>query len=318
MPKRHFGSWFEATGDEQRELIAAIEIARSAIVRDRRPDGLNIGVNVGVAAGQTVPHLHVHVIPRYAGTRSGRGGVRGVIPRMQNYLQNSPDGSSVARDREALPSAAELRALIRGGEDDPLLPHLKSHLDAARVARLAVAFVLPSGVDLLEEHLRGSSAPEEVDSNSWPEITRASPTRKHSERLLDLHGQYEDRIELRSTRPSIALSIRRPTSSKELPRAVSPSSAAQISPEQRSAKASSGITASCRVATRLGLQRWSAPLRSCRGPSTIALDQTWIDAYRERRPGGQGDGAGDRVGGNRVARTAAGAARRPERGPSCA
>jgi diadenosine tetraphosphate (Ap4A) HIT family hydrolase len=50
------------------------------------PDGFNIGVNVGEAAGQTVPHMHIHVIPRYVGDMDDpRGGVRGVIPNKQKY-----------------------------------------------------------------------------------------------------------------------------------------------------------------------------------------------------------------------------------------
>lgn len=49
--------------------------------RDRQPDGYNIGINCGEAAGQTVMHLHIHLIPRYLGDlENPRGGVRGVIP----------------------------------------------------------------------------------------------------------------------------------------------------------------------------------------------------------------------------------------------
>ncbi|MGP1667643.1 MAG: HIT family protein, partial [Rhodanobacter sp.] len=50
------------------------------------PDGYNIGINVGAAAGQTVPHLHVHVIPRYAGDMDDpRGGVRWIFPDRAAY-----------------------------------------------------------------------------------------------------------------------------------------------------------------------------------------------------------------------------------------
>ena len=50
------------------------------------PDGFNIGINVGEAAGQTVPHMHIHVIPRYSGDMDDpRGGVRGVITNKQKY-----------------------------------------------------------------------------------------------------------------------------------------------------------------------------------------------------------------------------------------
>ncbi len=54
---------------------------------DPKPDGYNVGFNAGTAAGQTVPHMHVHVIPRYAGDMADpRGGVRHVIPEKANYF----------------------------------------------------------------------------------------------------------------------------------------------------------------------------------------------------------------------------------------
>jgi diadenosine tetraphosphate (Ap4A) HIT family hydrolase len=86
IPRRHVESWFDASDDEQRELAAAIDRAREAIEARHRPDGFNVGMNLGAAAGQTVPHLHVHVIPRYAGdVENPRGGVRWVVPREAKY-----------------------------------------------------------------------------------------------------------------------------------------------------------------------------------------------------------------------------------------
>jgi diadenosine tetraphosphate (Ap4A) HIT family hydrolase len=62
-------------------MVLAVEFQQPA-----GPDGYNIGVNVGEAAGQTVMHLHVHLIPRYRGdVAEPRGGVRGVIPARQSY-----------------------------------------------------------------------------------------------------------------------------------------------------------------------------------------------------------------------------------------
>jgi len=50
------------------------------------PDGFNVGINVGETAGQTVPHVHIHLIPRYKGdVEEPRGGIRGVIPEKKNY-----------------------------------------------------------------------------------------------------------------------------------------------------------------------------------------------------------------------------------------
>lgn len=86
VPRRHIASFFEATGDE---LAAMFELAarmRGLLMEERRPDGFNLGVNDGAAAGQTVMHLHLHLIPRYAGdTEDPRGGVRWIMPVKAPY-----------------------------------------------------------------------------------------------------------------------------------------------------------------------------------------------------------------------------------------
>jgi superfamily II DNA or RNA helicase/diadenosine tetraphosphate (Ap4A) HIT family hydrolase len=160
VTKRHIASWFDATSHEQAELIAAVGIARAQIERSHDPHGFNVGINIGESAGQTIPHLHVHVIPRYRGdVADPRGGVRFVIPGRANYLAPSPAGWLAAdRDSQLLSPSLELaalphiRALIAGG-DDPLLPHVIAHIDRAVRADLAVAFVLETGFSLLEAHL---------------------------------------------------------------------------------------------------------------------------------------------------------------------
>ena len=88
VPKRVVATWFDATADERTALIALIdEVWRLLEAGTPRPDGYNIGINVGEAAGQTVRHLHVHVIPRYRGdVPDPRGGVRHVIPGKGNYF----------------------------------------------------------------------------------------------------------------------------------------------------------------------------------------------------------------------------------------
>lgn len=87
VPRRHVPTWFEATEEEQQALLAATAQARALIDATNKPDGYNIGMNVGRAAGQTVFHLHLHVIPRYEGdVPDPRGGVRHVIPGKGNYL----------------------------------------------------------------------------------------------------------------------------------------------------------------------------------------------------------------------------------------
>ena len=86
VPKRHFATWFEAYAAEQGALIGGVDCVREIIESRYKPDGYNIGVNSGPAAGQTVAHLHLHVIPRYKGdVADPRGGIRWVIPSKADY-----------------------------------------------------------------------------------------------------------------------------------------------------------------------------------------------------------------------------------------
>ena len=86
IPKRHFVSVFDATPDEFNAFREVLVLAREVIEKEYRPDGYNIGVNDGQTAGQSVFHVHIHVIPRYQGdVENPLGGVRGVIPFNQKY-----------------------------------------------------------------------------------------------------------------------------------------------------------------------------------------------------------------------------------------
>lgn len=72
--------YFDLTPDEQVELVKVIQQVKENILKEYTPDGYNIGMNCGEAAGQTVFHFHCHVIPRYKGDMSDpRGGVRHCI-----------------------------------------------------------------------------------------------------------------------------------------------------------------------------------------------------------------------------------------------
>ena len=88
VPRRLFASWFEATAEERAAIFELVDVVRRQLdVSENPPQGYNIGINVGATAGQTVPHLHVHVIPRYEGdVADPRGGIRHVIPGKGNYL----------------------------------------------------------------------------------------------------------------------------------------------------------------------------------------------------------------------------------------
>jgi len=86
VPKRHVASWFDTTPEEQRAVLDLLGKAKLQLDAERSPAGYNIGINDGPAAGQTVRHLHLHLIPRYDGdTEDPRGGVRWVFPHRAAY-----------------------------------------------------------------------------------------------------------------------------------------------------------------------------------------------------------------------------------------
>ena len=86
IPRRHVDSFFNLTADEKLDLLGLLEIAKAGVVAEFKPDSYNVGINDGPAAGQTVPHLHIHLIPRYAGdVPDARGGVRWLIPAKADY-----------------------------------------------------------------------------------------------------------------------------------------------------------------------------------------------------------------------------------------
>lgn len=86
IPNRHISSWFKATDEERQGLFKLLSLAKEVLDDELSPDGFNIGINDGPTAGQTVPHLHIHLIPRYQNDiEDPRGGVRWVIPNKAKY-----------------------------------------------------------------------------------------------------------------------------------------------------------------------------------------------------------------------------------------
>jgi diadenosine tetraphosphate (Ap4A) HIT family hydrolase len=86
IPRRHVGSFFDLSAEERQALMALLDSAKQSLDAVYRPDAYNIGINDGPAAGQTVPHVHVHLIPRYEGDRDDpRGGVRWIMPDKAKY-----------------------------------------------------------------------------------------------------------------------------------------------------------------------------------------------------------------------------------------
>jgi diadenosine tetraphosphate (Ap4A) HIT family hydrolase len=99
ITRRHVTSWFDATPEERDAILTLVDVVRSELGARFHPAGYNLGINVGTAAGQTVPHLHVHVIPRYTGdVDDPTGGVRFVIPKRGNYRR--PGFIPTAGDRD--------------------------------------------------------------------------------------------------------------------------------------------------------------------------------------------------------------------------
>ena len=86
VPRRHIEDFFNLTPEEHAAIYNLVAPVRRQIETRHAPDGYNLGVNIGTAAGQTVSHAHFHVIPRYAGdVADPRGGIRWVIPPKAVY-----------------------------------------------------------------------------------------------------------------------------------------------------------------------------------------------------------------------------------------
>src|SRR5581483_6590276 len=132
ITRRVVATWFDATEDERAAIFELVdEVKRKLDTGTPTPDGYNVGFNAGEAAGQTVPHLHVHVIPRYRGDGPDpRGGVRHVIPARGNYRRPPP--------------------LATGSVPDPFLEHLRPLFARASSIAIVAAFVQQSGLDTLQ------------------------------------------------------------------------------------------------------------------------------------------------------------------------
>jgi len=86
ISNEHTDNWFTATEQVKFDIIKSLDYVKSELDKEYDPAGYNIGANCGVAAGQSVMHLHLHLIPRYTGDlQNPKGGVRGVIPQKQHY-----------------------------------------------------------------------------------------------------------------------------------------------------------------------------------------------------------------------------------------
>lgn len=95
IPRRHVGSFFELTDAEVGAMHALLKAAKADLDQTLSPASYNVGLNDGPAAGQTVPHVHIHLIPRYPGdAKDPRGGVRWLMPGKADYWTAKQDKQS--------------------------------------------------------------------------------------------------------------------------------------------------------------------------------------------------------------------------------
>ncbi len=148
VPRRLISSWWELAADERIDIWSLVDEVKALLDARHAPDGYNVGFNAGAAAGQTVEHLHVHVIPRFDGdVADPRGGIRWVVPEKANYLAPPSE----------LPRATPLQ-LVDSVDDRILKLELLRCLineDFDRVD-LLVSFIMRSGVELVEQRLKGA------------------------------------------------------------------------------------------------------------------------------------------------------------------
>ena len=91
IPKRHVESFPELRKTEVLGFFEILKEAQNTLVNQYSPDGFNIGINQGKSAGQTIMHLHIHLIPRYVGdVEQPEGGIRKVIPNKVLYPPPDP------------------------------------------------------------------------------------------------------------------------------------------------------------------------------------------------------------------------------------
>ena len=191
LTKRLVPDFFGCTAEERAALLALVDQVKRDLDARFRPDGYNVGFNTGTAAGQTVPHVHIHVIPRFHGDMEDpRGGVRHVIPDKGNYLR---------RRDEPLTDGVDDRTLYRS-----ITPLLR---EAIRVDLLA-AFVQESGVSLIADAVEGAlrrGARLRVVTGDYLDITQASALQRlldwqeraaafHDDEHLPLLGTLETRL----------------------------------------------------------------------------------------------------------------------------
>ncbi len=152
LTKRLVPTWFDASEDEQFAMMSLVNKVKQYLdeTLDPKPQGYNIGFNSGEAAGQTVMHVHIHVIPRYVGdVPDPRGGIRHVIPSKGNYLASN--NTSVRESGHSLDH--ETLSLSTGYPHSRLWDEISCRMMGAKSVDILASFVQKSGLDVIEERL---------------------------------------------------------------------------------------------------------------------------------------------------------------------
>ena len=157
VSRRLITDWWEATPGERSDIFDLVDVVRAKIDDHHHPDGFNVGFNAGIAAGQTVDHLHIHVIPRYAGdVPDPRGGIRTVIAGKGSYPTEGEPSAVKAFEQSAASNAAApglnlSPAVLVDGQVRLLQPELIRHLRDVNFDHvdIVVSFIRMSGLDLI-------------------------------------------------------------------------------------------------------------------------------------------------------------------------
>ncbi|WP_149495412.1 DEAD/DEAH box helicase family protein [Roseiconus lacunae] len=154
VTRRVVATWFDASPDEQAALMSLVNVVKAHLdeTLDPKPNGYNVGFNCGETAGQTVMHVHVHVIPRYPGdVPDPRGGVRYVIPEKANYLVD--EAPAETETAPAKSKGSPRLELLTGHPDSTLWERLSTRMAGATNIDVLASFVQVSGLAVIEERL---------------------------------------------------------------------------------------------------------------------------------------------------------------------
>ncbi len=273
IPKRLVASWWDATQAEHHALLALAEQVKQLLEQRHAPDGWNLGVNVGAAAGQTVDHLHLHLIPRYDGdVPDPRGGIRHAVPARGNWQTlgaeasagyDTPDAGVRLFDGVQRPLGAQLTALLR----DPGYDHLD----------VAVAFTLPSGVEVVAPALadgleRGLTV--RLLTSDYLDVTDPRALTQ----LLDLAAAFPDHLHLRVAETARARGFHAKAylfSSSRGDRAACMVGSSNLTRAALETNVEWNVQVDRLAAFRTAFDRlWSA---------ATPIDEGWVGSYRARR-----------------------------------